>query len=207
MSVTIQVTPVDVSSPVSVLYCGVCSVPYEFCEFGTCNDKCKEWLAENYPDLALAQEASASLNISDEKPRGAGTAAPKKSVIKETKIIINRVQRQKRKYVTSVLGLDNVPDVKIKDIAKFFGKKFSSGASINDTHQGKEIVIQGDVSYDLPGILIQEYKVIFNLYLYYTIFILISHLILSFILFSFLIRLIQMLSFSWKIKFLDHMLK
>lgn len=158
MSVTVPVQPADVAAPASVLYCGVCSVPYEFCEFGTCAEKCKEWLAENYPDLALAQEAAA-LSLSEGKQRGGGSAAPKKSVVKETKIIINRVQRQKRKYVTSVLGLDNVPEVKIKDIAKFFGKKFSSGASINDTHQGKEIVIQGDVSYDLPAILIQEYKV------------------------------------------------
>jgi translation initiation factor 1 (eIF-1/SUI1) len=34
---------------------------------------------------------------------------------------------EKRKYVTAVAGLDTVPDLKIKDAARVFGKKFSSG--------------------------------------------------------------------------------
>ena len=41
--------------------------------------------------------------------------------------MIARIQRQKRKYVTAVAGLDTVPDLKIKDAARVFGKKFSSG--------------------------------------------------------------------------------
>lgn len=47
----------------------------------------------------------------------------------ETKIVIARIQRQKRKFVTAVAGLDTVPDLKIKDAARVFGKKFSSGIS------------------------------------------------------------------------------
>ena len=34
---------------------------------------------------------------------------PKKVVVVEVKIIIARVQRQKRKFVTTVVGLDTVP--------------------------------------------------------------------------------------------------
>jgi len=50
--------------------------------------------------------------------------------------------------------------LKIKDAAKAFGKKFSSGASIGDTPTGgKEVVIQGDVLLDLPLLLINEFKV------------------------------------------------
>ena len=57
-------------------------------------------------------------------------------------------------------GLESVPDLKIKDAAKVFGKKFSSGASINETQTGeKEVVIQGDLSFDLPPLLISEFKV------------------------------------------------
>jgi len=34
-----------------VLYCGICSLPPEYCEFGPSFEKCKPWLIENVPDL------------------------------------------------------------------------------------------------------------------------------------------------------------
>jgi hypothetical protein len=37
--------------PVKVLYCGVCSLPAEYCEFGPDFARCKPWLVENAPDL------------------------------------------------------------------------------------------------------------------------------------------------------------
>ncbi|KAK8970448.1 hypothetical protein KSP40_PGU022060 [Platanthera guangdongensis] len=41
--------------PVRVLYCQVCGLPAEYCEFGPDFDKCKPWLFDNapylYPDL------------------------------------------------------------------------------------------------------------------------------------------------------------
>ncbi|KAH7526810.1 hypothetical protein JRO89_XSUnG0052500 [Xanthoceras sorbifolium] len=41
--------------PVRVLYCAVCSLPAEYCEFGPDFEKCKPWLIQNapglYPDL------------------------------------------------------------------------------------------------------------------------------------------------------------
>nr|XP_023881917.1 density-regulated protein-like [Quercus suber] len=37
--------------PVRVLYCGVCSMPAEYCEFGPDFEKCKPWLIHNAPDL------------------------------------------------------------------------------------------------------------------------------------------------------------
>ena len=77
-----------------------------------------------------------------------------------SQVIIARIQRQKKKYVTTVVGLETVPDLKLKDATKVFGKKFSSGASIGDTPTGgKEVVIQGDVSFELPAVLISEFKV------------------------------------------------
>ncbi|KAF8401004.1 hypothetical protein HHK36_014307 [Tetracentron sinense] len=38
-------------SPVPVLYCQVCSLPAEYCEFGPDFEKCKPWLIENAPEL------------------------------------------------------------------------------------------------------------------------------------------------------------
>jgi len=74
--------------------------------------------------------------------------------------VISRAQRQKKKYITTITGLDTVPDLKIKDVSKACGKKFSSGASVGDTVTGgKEIVIQGDVYFEVPSLLISEFKV------------------------------------------------
>ncbi|KGK34423.1 hypothetical protein JL09_g6430, partial [Pichia kudriavzevii] len=33
------------------LYCGVCTLPVEFCEFGKTLKKCKAWLQEENPSL------------------------------------------------------------------------------------------------------------------------------------------------------------
>ncbi|KAF5208427.1 Translation initiation factor sui1 family protein [Thalictrum thalictroides] len=45
--------------PVQVLYCQVCSLPAEYCEFGPDFEKCKPWLIQNAPDIYpdLVQEA------------------------------------------------------------------------------------------------------------------------------------------------------
>lgn len=36
--------------PVSVLYCKVCTLPVEYCEFGSSISKCKAWLEEEDPE-------------------------------------------------------------------------------------------------------------------------------------------------------------
>ena len=47
-----------------------------------------------------------------------------------------------------------------QDAAKLFGKKFSSGASVGESPSGqKEVTIQGDVTFDLPPLLMKEFKV------------------------------------------------
>ncbi len=96
-----------------------------------------------------------------EKQRGAGIVAKKeKASLGECRVVINRVQRQKRKYVTSVIGMDTIPDVKLKDAAKVFGKKFASGVAVSVTPAGdNEIVIQGDVQSDLAEFLITQFNV------------------------------------------------
>ncbi|PKA58991.1 hypothetical protein AXF42_Ash001084 [Apostasia shenzhenica] len=37
--------------PVRVLYCQVCGLPAEYCEFGPDFEKCKPWIIQNAPDL------------------------------------------------------------------------------------------------------------------------------------------------------------
>jgi hypothetical protein len=42
---------IDASKPAEVLYCGVCSMPPEFCEYGSCFDKCLPWIVEHCPEV------------------------------------------------------------------------------------------------------------------------------------------------------------
>eukprot|EP01031_Cornospumella_fuschlensis_P034246 gene34246-41453_t len=161
--------------PISLLYCAVCSMPPEFCEYGACFDKCLPWILENCreclsPEVLARSVGTLSLEEgkagaeadeeSKKKPRGGGAAAPRKAAVMETKIIISRLQRQKRKFITTVAGLDTVPDLKLKDAMKVLGKKFSSGVSIHEGQGGqKDVVIQGDISLEIPQVLIAEFKV------------------------------------------------
>ena len=57
-------------------------------------------------------------------------------------IVLSRVQRNKRKFVTIVQGLDTFGH-KMKTAAKKLGKRFACGAAVSKGDTGKdEIVIQ-----------------------------------------------------------------
>jgi translation initiation factor 1 (eIF-1/SUI1) len=66
----------------------------------------------------------------------------KKAVKKQ--IVVERATRNKRKCVTSVLGLE-LFGVKLAEAAKKFGKKFACGASVvKDASNKEQIDVQGD---------------------------------------------------------------
>jgi len=152
--------------PVQVLYCGVCTFPVEYCEFGSHLTKCKEWLHENNSDLydkyysegalqaklgTLSLEAQEKLEKDtakkEAKAEAKAEAAQKKKMASQ--VTIKRIERNKRKFVTAVHGLEAF-DVDLKKAAKFFAQKFATGASVTKNPQGNdEIVVQGDVSGDI----------------------------------------------------------
>ncbi|WCJ42690.1 Translation machinery-associated protein 22 [Euphorbia peplus] len=164
--------------PVRVLYCGVCSLPAEYCEFGPDFAKCKPWLVENAPDLypdlikdADAQEVDKvadklqSAGISSSRGGGSGatpsggTSNPSEEVkrlpggkIKKKErqeVIIEKMTRNKRKCITTVKGLE-LFGVKLSDASKKLGKKFATGASVVKGPTEKEqIDVQGDIFYDI----------------------------------------------------------
>jgi density-regulated protein len=71
------------------------------------------------------------------------------------KIQIKRVERNKRKYVTVVSGLE-AHGLDNKKIAKELGKKFATGSSVTKSLAGtEEITVQGDVSDDLFDWLVE----------------------------------------------------
>lgn len=98
-----------------LVYCNICSVPPEYCEFGSQLDKCKAWLKSAHNELfeqlypnevekdlsALAEGVSIlSLDQNIEKQTKKKVHQPVKD-----KVQIKREARTKRKSTVSVFGL------------------------------------------------------------------------------------------------------
>ncbi|XP_058121247.1 density-regulated protein homolog [Anopheles ziemanni] len=164
--------------PLTVSYCGNCSMPLEYCEYYPDYEKCKQWLEKNLPDEfermkmggtgpegGTATAGSGTANTSaepadadDEKKRqkrgGKGMMKTKKT--KEEgpkKVCLSRSARGRKKSVTVVTGLATF-DIDLKLAAKFFGTKFACGSSVTGDD---EIVIQGDVKDDLFDIIPEKW--------------------------------------------------
>eukprot|EP01035_Chromulina_nebulosa_P035452 gene35452-47656_t len=45
---------IDVSKPIEMLYCAICTMPPEFCEFGASFDLCLPWITEHCPQYLSA---------------------------------------------------------------------------------------------------------------------------------------------------------
>ncbi|GME77412.1 unnamed protein product [Ambrosiozyma monospora] len=158
-------------TPVEVLYCGVCTLPVEFCEFGKTFKKCKTWLSENHHDTyvklyesqdgtkttsslsaekeAKISEALAKMQLKEERKQERDLAN-----LKNSKILIKRIQRTKHKHIIAVTNLE-VFGVDMKKLAKTFAGKFATGASVSKNAEKKEeIVIQGDVGDEVEQYLL-----------------------------------------------------
>ncbi|KAE8415403.1 translation machinery-associated protein 22 [Aspergillus pseudocaelatus] len=173
MAEVVQSGPVE-SQARHVVYCGVCTLPPEYCEFGGTAKKCEEWLKEKQPELyqRLHSEEAISANLStlsiSAQERAAKDAAKKeaKAALAEardaerkaaSKVQIKRVERNKRKHVTVIAGLE-VYGLENKKVAKDLGKKFATGSSVTRSAAGnEEITVQGDVSDDVQVWLLEVY--------------------------------------------------
>lgn len=150
-------------APQKVTYCGVCTFPPEYCEFGASFRRCKEWLAENhsamfdklYSDEALAN-ATSTLSVEREekihkdleKKQAKEEKKMERELLKkkQSKVVIKRIERNRRKHIISVSGLE-VFNIDMKKLAKTFASKFATGASVSKNAEGKEeILVQGDLS-------------------------------------------------------------
>jgi density-regulated protein DRP1 len=105
-----------------VLYCGVCKLPPEYCEFGKEIEKCQKWLVENapeevgkvWPKLVQKEEAqdtqesleSLTLNEQKETAKAPEQQQKKSQKSKQKRITVQTVERTKRKRTTVILGLD-----------------------------------------------------------------------------------------------------
>lgn len=72
-------------------------------------------------------------------------------------VTIKRIERNKKKYVTAVIGLEAF-GLDLKKVAKDFGKKFATGSSVTKVPSGgEEIVVQGDVSPEVEEFILEKY--------------------------------------------------
>jgi len=168
--------------PVQVLYCPVCSMPAEYCEFSPDFEKCKPWLIKNAPELypQLVEEAANKtaeqldgLTVGGEKvgAKGEGSSSdlkkddevkrlPGGKVKKKEKpeVVVEKIVRNKRKCVTIIKGLDMF-GIKLSEASKKLGKKFASGASVVKGPTEKEqIDVQGDIMYDIVEFITDTWK-------------------------------------------------
>ena len=137
--------------------------------------KCSDWLLQHHPDLhsKIYSEEALSQNLSTlsvdaqkraekdaQKKQAKAEAAESREAEKRatSKVIIKRVERNKRKFVTEVSGLESF-GLDLKKVAKEFGKKFATGSSVTKTASGgEEITVQGDVSQDIEEWLLDHYE-------------------------------------------------
>ncbi|KAJ3553902.1 hypothetical protein NM688_g3374 [Phlebia brevispora] len=183
--------------PIQVQYCAVCSFPLEYCEFGSSITRCKEWLQKENPALydryyseeamqaklgTLSLEAQSKLEKDTAKKEAKAEAKADAALKKKmaSQITIKRIERNKRKYVTSIHGLEafgtlgpasvknheelieficvhDAAGVDLKKASKLFAQKFATGASVTKNPQGQEeIVVQGDVSGEIVEMIEQQ---------------------------------------------------
>ncbi|CAH9104928.1 unnamed protein product [Cuscuta epithymum] len=166
--------------PVQVLYCGVCGLPPEYCEFGGPDfEKCKPWLIQNapnvYPDLLRGADGKESDTVADQfqatsiSDAGAGSSAPKQEEVKrlpggkikkkdKQEVVIEKMTRNKRKCITTIKGLE-LFGIKLSDASKKLGKKFATGASVVKGPTEKEqIDVQGDIAYDIVDFITETWQ-------------------------------------------------
>jgi density-regulated protein DRP1 len=68
-------------------------------------------------------------------------------------VTIKRIERNKRKHVTAIHGLEAF-GIDLKKAAKQFSSKFATGSSVTKNLQGlEEIVVQGDVSDEIVDMI------------------------------------------------------
>ncbi|KAM0751892.1 density-regulated protein DRP1 [Meredithblackwellia eburnea MCA 4105] len=154
-----------------LLYCQICSFPPEYCEFSSKSSKCKQWLSDTHPslftkyysqdaiddklaNLTLEQREALDKDLAKKERKEEAKAEKEKQRVMASKVIVKRMERNKRKFVTGVHGLEAF-DIDLKKAAKLFANKFATGASVTKNPQGEdEIHIQGDVADEVEEMIL-----------------------------------------------------
>jgi density-regulated protein DRP1 len=116
-----------------------------------------ETIEQNLSALSLDAQKRAEKDSQKKAAKAATAEARRAEELASSKILIKRIERNKRKYVTAVQGLEAF-GLDIKKVAKDFGKKFATGSSVTKIPGGgEEITVQGDLSEDILEFLVEKY--------------------------------------------------
>jgi len=139
-----------------IVYCKVCSLPIEYCEFHDKWVECEKWLAEFHPSmrdqLVELRENDKNKNKKIKKKKIEDEANKK-----QEPVVVTTSSRNKRKHATLITGVEHY-GVSHKDASKFFAKKLSSGASVVK----KPVIgieIQGDVHIEVIELLQSQFNI------------------------------------------------
>ena len=145
--------PVKPAYPLNMIYCGVCGLPPEYCEWSpkkVDQDECKAWLLKNHPEMHEDLYAPKGTENAEESKEGEEPKKKKKKVKIEVekRIRVIKLKRGGKKVISDILGLD-LFGCNLADVAKTMGKKFGTGAAaitVNHKEISEEgIQVQGDV--------------------------------------------------------------
>jgi density-regulated protein DRP1 len=109
-------------------------------------------LNDQMEGLDMKDAKKSSSKSSNNKRRG---ASAKKVNKVDTRIIIQKISRNRKKAVTHVVGMETIPGMKLKEASKAFSKRFAGSSSVKE----KEIIIQGDHSNDVAEMIISKFGV------------------------------------------------
>lgn len=116
-----------------------------------------EALSSNLSELSVSVRERAAKDAAKKEAKAAAAEARDAERKAAAKIQIKRVERNKRKHVTVITGLE-VHGLENKKVAKELGKKFATGSSVTKSPAGvEEITVQGDVSEDVQEWLLEVY--------------------------------------------------
>ena len=115
-------------------------------------------MTQNLSALSVSAQERATKDAAKKAAKAEAASARESEKRATSTITIKRIERNKRKYVTTVTGLEAF-GLELKKCAKDFGKKFATGSSVTKIPGGgEEITVQGDVSDELLDFLTTTYK-------------------------------------------------
>ena len=115
-------------------------------------------VAAGLSELSVKVQERSAKDAAKKEAKAANSEAREAEKRAASKVTIKRIERNKRKYVTTVHGLEQF-GYDIKKAAKEFGKKFATGSSVTKVPGGgEEITVQGDVSAEIEEYILDNMK-------------------------------------------------
>ncbi|KAG6527825.1 hypothetical protein ZIOFF_009959 [Zingiber officinale] len=119
----------DKPQAVRVLYCDVCNIPMEYCEFSPNLEKCKPRLRTHSPDMY--PDPQSTINSFDSNhciSRAGSVSASKQEEVK--RLIGGKIKKKILLFTPLFIIYEIFLGVKLSDASKKRGKKFAIGAYV-----------------------------------------------------------------------------